>query len=202
MDEEQKLQEILTTYRNVVKPLLADIKVRCKDGKIPVNCLNEIRALNDHIARCYRENMDNKQITIELGKAEGHLKRLIFDCFKQLNVFLYDKIESKERKFYSSLWLYWDGGQFWNKYSQVRLSARYASIEAKKNETENAELAMKKYDEAYCDYCIIEDMLNAKRSLLWVSFLVKWGTYIVSGFWWFITTIILAIISSIICLFV
>ena len=129
---EERLLSLLAQYRDVVKPLMADMEVRSKDGKIPTNCLNEVRAMNDHIARCYRKERTDKDNEMELIKAEGHLTRLIFDCFKQLNIYLYDKIESKEKIYYSSLWLYWDNGDFWRKYKETRINARYASIEAKK----------------------------------------------------------------------
>lgn len=198
MSTKEKLMELLSTYQDVVKPLLADIKVRSKDNKIPINCLNEIRAINDHIARCYRNNMEESSMILEIGKAEGHLKRLIFDCFKQLNIFLFDKIESKEKKFYSTLWLYWDNGSYWKDYKNARMTARYASIEAKKQETVNQELAMAKYEEAYCNYCKIESLLNNKGKMLWWSFIYKWITLAFSGIRWLFTTLILSLIAAII----
>lgn len=199
---EKEYIKIIEAYQDVVKPLLADLEVRSKNNRIPINCLNEIRALNDHIARCYRDGVNEKTISIELGKAEGHLKRLIFDCFKQLNVFLYDKIEAKEKKYYSSLWLEWDKGNFWNNYLNTKTKARIASIEAKKKETEDQEYAMEKYEEAYCNYCNVESLLNKKHKLLWGSFLYKHATQAISGWNWLITTIILSSISALIAYFI
>ena len=198
----KELIKLIAAYQDVVKPLMADIEVRSKNNKVPINCLNEVRALNDHIARCFRNEIDEKNISIELGKAEGHLKRLIFDCFKQLNVFLYDKIEAKENKFYSSLWLEWDEGNFWNSYLSAKTNARIASIEAKKKETIDQEYSMKKYEEAYCNYCNVESLLNKKHKLLWVSFFYKHATQAISGWNWFITTLLLSIIAAIIAYFI
>lgn len=195
---EERLLDLLAQYRDVVKPLMADIEVRSKDGKIPTNCLNEVRAMNDHIARCYQNGKTDRDNEVELIKAEGHLKRLIFDCFKQLNIFLYDKIEATERKNYSSLWLYWDDGEFWKKYKETRIKARKASIEAKKKESENSSLAMQKYEEAYCNYCILERMLNEKSNALWKSFFYKWICVAFGGLNWLISTIVLSLIASII----
>ena len=88
MDE--RIADILKNYRDTVKPLLADIQTRRSDDKLPDNFLNEIRALNDHIARCYRNDIADKKnfIDSELAKAKGHLRRLIYDCFKQLNIYI------------------------------------------------------------------------------------------------------------------
>ena len=192
------LLKLISNYQDVVKPLMADIEIRSKNNRIPINCLNEVRALNDHIARCFRDGMDEKTISFELKKAEGHLKRLIFDCFKQLNIYLYDKIEAKENKYYSALWLEWDEGVFWNAYLNAKTNARLASIEAKKEETVNQEYAMKKYEEAYCNYCTLEGMLNKKGKRLWLSFIYKFAVQAVEGWHWLITTIILSIIAAIV----
>ena len=51
---DKRISKILSDYKNTVKPLLSDIQSRRNNGQLPNNFLNEIRALNDHIARCYR----------------------------------------------------------------------------------------------------------------------------------------------------
>ena len=198
MNKNDELLKLISNYQDIVKPLIADIEVRSKNNRIPINCLNEVRALNDHIARCFRDGMDEDSVSFELKKAEGHLKRLIFDCFKQLNIYLYDKIEAKENKYYSTLWLEWDEGVFWNNYLKAKTNARLVSIEAKKEETVNQEYAMKKYEEAYCNYCNLEGMLNKKGKQLWLSFIYKFATQAVKGWNWLITTIVLSIIAAIV----
>lgn len=107
---EERISSIIAGYSDTVKPLLAEIRVR--RGDVPNNFLNEIRALNDHIARCYREGIEPTVVEEELTKAEGHLRRLIYDCFKQLNVYISDALNNKEKKYYSDLWLVYDSGQF------------------------------------------------------------------------------------------
>ena len=196
MSVSQQEDYIYIRYSEVIKPLLADLELRGKGYKIPRNCLNEIRAINDHIARCYRKECINR--TIEYNKAEGHLQRLAFDCFKQLNLSLFDKIERCEKRYFSNLWLYWDKGEFWGTYLALRKKATKSSIEAKKNETLNADVAMKHYEETYCCYCEIEALLNENNRRLKWSFVVKWFMLAVKGGNWLLTTFLLSLVAAII----
>ena len=93
MDKE-RLEALISGYRDQAKPLMDDMNVRL-GGVYPENCLNEIRAMLDHVSRCYhaeelsicdeeKESISNE----ELSKAEGHLRRLMYDCFKQWNILL------------------------------------------------------------------------------------------------------------------
>jgi len=75
------------TYNDVIKPLIAEIEIRYE--KFPTPVFNEIRAFNDHVARCHRENISNLDIENELRKAKGHIERIILDCYKFLNVALH-----------------------------------------------------------------------------------------------------------------
>ena len=101
-DQMNAIQAISQSYLHNFKPLLQVLKVRMK-GKYPQNCLNEIRAINDHIARCHRNGMSEEDITKEIGKAEGHLQRLAYDCYKQ------EKILERHRHRY----------EFNNKYKEL-----------------------------------------------------------------------------------
>ena len=70
--------------------LIAEIEVRYE--KFPSPIFNEIRAFNDHIARCHREDISDLEIEDELKKAKGHIERIILDCYKFLNVELHRKV--------------------------------------------------------------------------------------------------------------
>lgn len=57
MSEEDKLQnDILLYYCENIRPLLLELKLRRGDDHL-LGINNEIRALNDHIARCYSESL-------------------------------------------------------------------------------------------------------------------------------------------------
>ena len=194
----ERISEIWEGYRDTVKPLLEDIKVRRGNYNLPNNFLNEIRALNDHIARCYRKDIKKDDINSELTKAEGHLRRLVYDCFKQLNIYISDELIRKEKLFYSDLWLFHDKGKFWEHYSDYRKSAQNNVIEAKKNESIDSDIAMSFYEQAFINYRNAEELLINNKKMLYKSFFVKWSLKIRSFASWLIITVILSFIGALI----
>ena len=185
MDEH--VSEILEEYRNVAKPLMEDIYHRM--GSYPINCLNEIRALNDHIARCYRNGIDDDQIDIELNKASGHVQRLVYDCLKQLNILLFKKIDQVEKNTYTYRWLYINGGTFWREFTLHKREAIISEIEAKKQESFNPQTAVEKYQDAYNHYIQIENMLDEYSNEIKQSGRFKKIDIFMSGWIWFFTTV-------------
>ena len=194
---EKRVSRILTDYRETIKPLLSDIKVRNR-GSIPNNFLNEIRALNDHIARCYRPDIKQQDVDAELTKAEGHLRRLVYDCFKQLNIYICDTLVRKEKMFYSDLWLTHNDGKFWVEYSKNRKYAQINVIKAKKAESIDSDKAMTLYEKAFQNYRHAEDLLIANKRMLVKSFLYKYIQKINHFGWWLLITVILSAIAAII----
>jgi hypothetical protein len=81
----QRLQELMVAYVSA-KPLLNDVFKRNGNEQTDA-ILNEIRAINDHVARFYDESRKEEERNEELIKAEGHLKRMVYDAYKQLNIF-------------------------------------------------------------------------------------------------------------------
>ena len=192
---EKRISRILTDYRETIKPLLSDIKAR-NGGGLPNNFLNEIRALNDHIARCYRQDITQQNIDAELTKAEGHLRRLVYNCFKQLNIYISDTLALKEKRFYSDLWLTHNEGKFWKEYSKNRKYAQINVIEAKKAESIDPDKAMTLYEKAFQNYRHAEN-----KRMLWNSFLYKNLHKINHFWWWLLITVVLSAISAIIGIF-
>ena len=99
-----KVDEIMLGYRGI-KPLMYNVaqiihskkkRFLCfekKDqpkAKIPMIFVNEIRAMNDHIARCYLEGKEPDQISNELERAKSHLTRLQRDVYKYMISLKYD----------------------------------------------------------------------------------------------------------------
>lgn len=198
---EERISEILLVYRDTIKPLLADIQYR-RGGKLPDNFLNEIRALNDHIARCYRDGNGLETVNRELTKAEGHLRRLVYDCFKQLNIYISDTLNAKEKRFYSDMWLTYEGGRFWREYSKNRKYAQLNVIEAKKKESFDADGAMSCYEKAFQNYRHAEELLLSNKRMLYCSWLNKYWQKAGSLGSWLIITIVLSVIGAVVGLFV
>ena len=198
-----RLELLVSGYRDQAKPLMDDMNVRL-GGSYPENCLNEIRAMLDHVSRCYRiegegnktQEEKNAVCNEELSKAEGHLRRLMYDCFKQLNILLYDAIHQREQQTYSSRWLYIDGGTFWAKYTDGLQMAIEHVVEAKKNESYEPDKAMECYDKAYNAYCSVEQLLIRNRKNLAWSKCVRYFEFLNNWVVWIIVTVVLSVISA------
>lgn len=199
----ERLGLIYSDYREKVKPLMSTINARMK-GQYPDNCLNEIRAMLDHVARCYKaDEEDYKEkdriISEELSKAEGHLRRLLYDCFKQLNILLFDAIHKVERKKFNSSWFYISGGEFWKEYTSGLQKAVECAVDAKKNESYKPSLALTNYDKAFNSYCYVESLLLTNKKTKNCFARLRHFFEFVNTWWsWLIVTVILSLISSLI----
>ena len=80
IDLSTNLNPLYEAYNNVIKPLIAEIEVRYE--QFPIVIFNEIRAFNDHIARCYIRPDDNVWTNSQIRKAQSHIERMILDCYK------------------------------------------------------------------------------------------------------------------------
>ncbi len=192
----EAIQAISQSYLHNFKPLLQILKVRMK-GKYPQNCLNEIRAINDHIARCYRSGMSEEDITKEIGKAEGHLQRLAYDCYKQLILYQTADIKHTIKWFYSSRWPHIGKGELWKTYMENYKLARKSEKEAKRNESISPDDALNQYDESYNNYQAILEVFKKYKWQIYVSAVIRFFERITKGIYWLIVTFILSIIAAI-----
>lgn len=51
MDNSKQIIALYDDYNTIIKPLIAEVEARTEQFPLPL--FNEIRALHDHIARCY-----------------------------------------------------------------------------------------------------------------------------------------------------
>ena len=100
---QQKISDIYAEYKKTVSPLVAFLEAN--DAEYPVEILNEIRAIFTHFSRAYDESASEEEISSEIKKAEGHLKRAILDCYKYNCVSLYDFIISLEKSINLQIYL-------------------------------------------------------------------------------------------------
>ena len=80
MDTDMRIIAFYKEYNMVIKPLIAELEARTEQFPLPL--FNEIRALHDHIARCYSERISSNQVDSEIHKAERHVTRIMLDCYK------------------------------------------------------------------------------------------------------------------------
>nr|WP_303111267.1 hypothetical protein [uncultured Prevotella sp.] len=96
MDTDMRIIALYKEYNMVIKPLIAELEARTEQFPLPL--FNEIRALHDHIARCYSERISSNQVDSEIHKAERHVTRIMLDCYKCLNLSLHDEVLLFERQ--------------------------------------------------------------------------------------------------------
>lgn len=194
--ESEAIGKISRAYLQNFKPLLEILKVRM-DGHYPQNCLNEIRAINDHVARCYREGISEVDITKEIGKSEGHLQRLAYDCYKQLLLFQSADIKQTIRRYYSSSWVRIGNGELWKTYTENYKLAREFEKEAKRNESIDSDCALYSYDNAYNCYQAILEIFKKYKKQICLSAVWKWFERILEGLNWLIITFFLSLITAV-----
>jgi hypothetical protein len=158
-------KNIYDTYNGTIKELLADIESRYQ--KFPIIIYNEIRAVFDHIARCYNNDFSDKQIEKEVEKAEGHIKRIVFDSYKLLYVFQNKTFIKFEKKTKNVDLRSIDDRRFYDGYAKLRKEARINIKNAKKIESKNHQGAFELYKKAYDTANTLEDLIDKYSTQIW-----------------------------------
>ena len=192
-----EIRGIYSDYRNIIRPYIAFLELF--DGEFPVEILNEIRAVFQHLARCYyNEGTQDAVITQDdieknIQKAKGHIHRALLDCFKYSCLTLFDEYQMFMRAYryvdLSSL----DNGEFLKKLHVLKKNARSYSRKARIAEGDcgddkvvfdkyvrafNEAVKLYKYIEAHAAYAA---RLRRKLRISSVLSVLGWIVGIVSG---------------------
>lgn len=161
------IRPLYVEYNEVIKPLIAELEAREEASPQPI--FNEIRAFNDHVARCYRDEIENEQIAEEIEKAQRHIKRITLDCFKYLNVSLHEKIQKFEKQTKNIDLTVINNGLFYPEYRRLmKLTIQKVRL-AKKEEAVDTNRALEVYQEGYNLYCTLEELIDDNLEV------VKWA---------------------------
>ncbi|MDR0926557.1 MAG: hypothetical protein LBO69_02180 [Ignavibacteria bacterium] len=187
-----KLSALYNSYNTLIKPLIGEIEVRYEC--IPVQLLNEIRAFNDHIARYFNSSNDNNS-EIQLTKANGHIERLILDCYKFLNVEFHKQLIKTFQKRTKNIDLTTiSNGEFYIAYKKLIHQINKELKEAKLLETnENKVFSLNLYQNVYNSFIQLENLLNDNEThIIWskakfsinklIKFLLWLAAAVASGF--------------------
>jgi len=184
------------SYIEVIKPLIAEIEVRYE--KFPTPIFNEIRAFNDHVARCHREGISDSDIEDELRKAKGHIERIILDCYKFLDVALHRNVIERFDKRTKGIDLgAISNGTFFRFYSESKKYINTHLKEAKLLEIQDKEKSVEKYELAYNKFSELETFLiDNEQHICWAR-ARYYSSKILKLIGWLLAAIISGIISSI-----
>ncbi len=141
-----KIAECYIEYCEVIKPLIA--RIEAQSEKIPLPLFNEIRAFNDHIARCYFNHPSDQYIEEQINKASRNIVRMTLDCFKCLIVIMFQKIEQFEKRTKNIDLTVIDNGIFFPEYSRKKVEAATAVNKAKLIEANDINKSLTEFERA------------------------------------------------------
>ena len=193
-----QLLPLYKAYNEHVKPLIADIEWHYE--KFPLPIFNEIRAFNDHVARCYSEQLDQRIIEKQISKAKSHIERILLDCYKYLNVALYDKTITKFERWtrYIDIAVI-DNGEFYPKYKTMRnnitINLKKAKMLERKNDKNEAILLYESVYNSYNDLYDLQEEYRLKINWAIAKFTTK---KVITFLGWLGAAIISGIVSSLV----
>ena len=156
---DKRIVGLYKDYNSVIKPLIAEVEARTEQFPLPL--FNEIRALHDDISRCYSEGSTIDSIEEEVVKAQRHSLRIMLDCYKYLNLTLYDEVISFERETKHIDLTVLQNGTFYPKYKELRSTAIKLVRQAKSEESLDSVKALDTYQLSYNAYTEIETLIDS-----------------------------------------
>ena len=190
---DKRIVGLYKDYNSVIKPLIAEVEARTEQFPLPL--FNEIRALHDHISRCYSEEATNDSIEEEVVKAQRHSLRIMLDCYKYLNLTLHDEVILFERETKHIDLTVLQNGTFYPKYKEMRSNAIKLVRQAKSEESLDSVKALDTYQLSYNAYTEIETLIDSVYTdVHWarVRFSVRRGINILL---WLLSAVLSGIIS-------
>lgn len=163
-NQNNSIKELFELYINSVKPLIALIESQYE--KFPEPILNEIRMAHDHLAHCYINCTTDKLIEDEIKSAYGHYRRMLYDCFKFLNVhskdyidkFIHDTRHIDLSKIHN--------GNFLIDYRRLLQTTINTVREAKALELSDFEASLSKFQQSFNSYSEIEKLIEKNLSFI------------------------------------
>lgn len=187
-----KMHDLNYSYENVVKVLLATIE--SLDEIMPISIFNESRAFTDHLGRCYVNNTDKEFIAEQLDRAERHLNRMIMDCYKELFLIYYQRIEEFKKYIRHVDISYVSDGKFYVKYKMLLGDAEIKKIEAKKCVSYEEDYL--KFEEACAAYSKLDGYIQEHLVDIQRIKLKSNGKKVIAFLVWLITTILSAVLAN------
>lgn len=162
-ENQKEILDIYVRYHTKLKSMI--ITLETDDGEYPVEILNEIRAMMNHLAKCYiaddkRPSDHEKIIDKNIRNAKGHLRRAIFDCYKYGCISVEDFYQDFHFQTRHVDLGYIDNGEFSIAISNEYSIAKKALVKARKAEQDALDSSIpddvyRKYEMAYELYDVL-----------------------------------------------
>jgi hypothetical protein len=161
-DSHDKIVHLYLTYNTVIKPLIAEVEARMEQFPLPL--FNEIRALHDHISRCYQTDIHQEQIDEEIAKAYRHVTRITLDCYKYLNLTMHEIVLKFNHETRNIDLTVLNDGTFYPTYKSKFNQAVSLVRQAKMKESVDTNSALDIYQQAYNVYSELEALLESETT--------------------------------------
>lgn len=155
-----ELSQLFEEYTNKLKPLLAFEESMAQVFPGPI--LNEIRAMNDHVSRCFWKNKTDEECLGEVKKAKGHLTRAILDAYKCLTIVYERKIQNFYTQYKDVCLAVVEDGKFLPELNRLHHVARELTFTAKKEETyafPKKDLSYEAFENAVIAYADVDEFI-------------------------------------------
>lgn len=183
----EKQKEVYSFYNDRLRWVIIFIESRYK--KFPVPILNEIRAVQDHVARCFEdENSDNEEFIAEQFRAvKGHYLRCLLDGYKY--IWYQYSPEVKKKYFWAKILgdLHSiDNGDFVNNMSRLRKEAKHLNFEARRIESKDKNASLDLYEKSIGKVVELEDLYDSHAGEIGWSVRKGLAMKVIAGLGWFI----------------
>lgn len=183
----EKQKEVYSFYNDRLRWVIIFIESRFK--KFPVPILNEIRAVQDHVARCFEdENLGNEEfINDQFRAVKGHFLRCLLDGYKY--IWYQYSLEVKKKYFWAKILgdLYSiDNGKFVNTMSQLRKEAKALNFEARKIESKDKDKSLDLFEKSIGKLIELEDLYDNHAGEIGWSVRKGLAMKVIAGLGWII----------------
>ena len=186
----EKQKEIYSFYNDRLRWVIIFIESRYK--KFPVPILNEIRAVQDHMARCFEdENADNEEyINEQLRAAKGHYLRCLLDGYKYIWYQYCPEIKKKYfwAKIFGDLHSI-DNGEFVKQMDQLRCDAKRFNFEARRIESKNKDMSLDLYEKSIGKLVELEELFDNHAGEIGWSVKKGMTMKVIAGLGWMIALV-------------
>ena len=194
MDKEsllyEKQERLYSFYNDRLRWVIIFIESRYK--KFPVPILNEIRAVQDHIARCYDKGIEGGEAFIndQMRAAQSHYTRCLLDGYK----YIWYQFGSEVRKKY-----FWakilgdldsiDNGGFVKQMHSLRNDAKKLNFRARETESKDKEISLDFYEKAIGKLVELDDLYENHAGEIGWSVRKGLTMKVIAGLGWLIASV-------------
>lgn len=191
MDKEALLykrqESLYSFYNDRLRWVIIFIESRYRQFPVPI--LNEIRAVQDHVARCYDKDIqgDETFINEQIRAAQGHYIRCLLDGYKYI---WYQYGPEVKKKFFWAKLLgdlhSIDNGEFAKRMNSLRIEAKKLNFKAREMESKDKDVSLDLYEKSIGKLIELDDLYESHAGEIGWSVRKGLTMKVIAGLGWLI----------------